>query len=278
MNRMLLAAVFVMLISVACSTAATLPDQQNPTIDPDAPVSSDDPTQPTVVPTPREGEWISGQAVVEELDIRFLESWPLQIHVGVRGTIGDGCTELDEIVTTREENTFYIDVTTARPADAVCTDIARVFEENIPLEVYGLLAGTYTVNANGTTATFTLDQDNILDPTAESAFPPEGQPSGQFTYGLAHVTGVTVTTSAQPPSAEVTISGWLPSPCDEITEVREDFVGNALRLTVESRAPADMACAAMIQEFTITHTIRQLPGPGTYTLVVNDVATQFTIQ
>jgi len=36
------------------------------------------------------------------------------------------------------------------------------FEETIPLEVYGLPAGTYTVEVNGVQGTFDLEMDNIL--------------------------------------------------------------------------------------------------------------------
>jgi len=36
------------------------------------------------------------------------------------------------------------------------------FEETIPLEVYGLPAGTYTVEVNGAQGTFDLEMDNIL--------------------------------------------------------------------------------------------------------------------
>jgi inhibitor of cysteine peptidase len=36
------------------------------------------------------------------------------------------------------------------------------FEEVIPLKVYGLPAGTYTVEVNGVQGTFGLEIDNIL--------------------------------------------------------------------------------------------------------------------
>jgi inhibitor of cysteine peptidase len=42
----------------------------------------------------------------------------------------------------------------------VCTQALVPFEETIPLDVEGLLAGEYTVNVNGVMATFTLDVDN----------------------------------------------------------------------------------------------------------------------
>ena len=38
------------------------------------------------------------------------------------------------------------------------------FEETIPLEVYGLSAGTYTVDVNGVQGSFVLEIDNIFLP------------------------------------------------------------------------------------------------------------------
>ena len=37
------------------------------------------------------------------------------------------------------------------------------FEDTIPLDVYDLPAGAYTVDVNGVTNTFTLDVDNVLE-------------------------------------------------------------------------------------------------------------------
>jgi inhibitor of cysteine peptidase len=44
----------------------------------------------------------------------------------------------------------------------MCTQIVVPFEESIPLDVVGLPAGTYTVDVNGVTGSFTLDVDNQL--------------------------------------------------------------------------------------------------------------------
>jgi len=112
------------------------------------------------------GGVIKGEAVVESVDAQILESFPVQVHAVVRGTLGDGCTTLDEVTTTREGNTFLIRLTTERPADAVCTQAVVPFEEVVPLDVVGLPAGQYTVDANGVTTTFELAIDNILsEPT-----------------------------------------------------------------------------------------------------------------
>ena len=140
-----------------------------PTQDPDAPVSSDDPT-PTEEPIVESGEMIIGDATVESLDILILESFPVQVNVHVSGYLGDGCTELGDINVERVDDTFKVTIHTERPADAVCTQQLVGFEETIPLDVQGLEAGTYTVDVNGVTATFTLDVDNapVEDPVDEN--------------------------------------------------------------------------------------------------------------
>jgi hypothetical protein len=82
----------------------------------------------------------------------------------VDGYLPDGCTEIDEINKSfdQQTKTFDVEITTVRRADKVCTEQTVPFEKNIPLDVYGLPAGTYTVNVNGVTDTFTFESDNKL--------------------------------------------------------------------------------------------------------------------
>jgi inhibitor of cysteine peptidase len=120
-------------------------------------------TNDTVNDSGDEG-YLYGTAAVEEIDIRILESFPVQVHVGARGNLPDGCTQINENATTvqRQGNTFNVYLETIRPRDAMCTEALVPFEHTIPLEVYGLERGTYTVNVNGVEETFELTTDNIL--------------------------------------------------------------------------------------------------------------------
>lgn len=102
-----------------------------------------------------------GLATVEEIDILTLESFPVQIFVIASGYLPDPCTEIYQISQKKEDNTFFITIKTSRPADP-CIQIIVPFEVKIPLNVYGLLAGTYTVEVNGVQGTFDLEIDNIL--------------------------------------------------------------------------------------------------------------------
>lgn len=160
----------ILLALVACTPSGGEPAaSDNPateTPDPDAPVSSDDPAEATAMPdadTASENI-IEAEATVESIGIMIMESFPVQVSVNVTGYLGDGCTTLNDIETTQEGDTFLVHITTQRPADAMCTQQLVGFEENVALDVEGLPAGTYTVDVNGVTDTFTLDVDNIAEP------------------------------------------------------------------------------------------------------------------
>lgn len=100
-------------------------------------------------------------ATVEEIDILTLELFPVQILVIARGYLPNVCTEISEISKVREGNTFFITIETYR-SPGFCIQVLAPFEEVIPLYVYGLPAGTYTVKVNGVQSTFDLEIDNIL--------------------------------------------------------------------------------------------------------------------
>ncbi len=110
------------------------------------------------------GGVVRGEATVEEVDLQIMESFPVQVAAVARGTLSDGCTEIDEVRSSfdEESKTFTVTITTVRDEDAVCTQALVPFEERIELDVRGLPAGTYTVDVNGVRETFTFDVDNEL--------------------------------------------------------------------------------------------------------------------
>ena len=144
--------------------------QETPAPAPDDSVSSGDgvvssdqtPLPPPTKPNPMDTE--VGRAVVDSIDILLLESFPLQVHASLKGNLPDGCTKIGEVVQTYDSatRTFTLDVQTLRPKGMACTLAVVPYEKNVALEVYGLPKGTYTVNANGMTATFEFTSDNIL--------------------------------------------------------------------------------------------------------------------
>jgi inhibitor of cysteine peptidase len=124
--------------------------------------------QPTETPSPVPGEPTAtpevtiGMASVEDIEIVMLESFPVQVRVFAKGYLADSCTKMGAIKQERQGNSFKVTITTMRPTNLACADVISPFEETIPLDVAGLKAGTYTVDVNGVTDTFTLSVDNAL--------------------------------------------------------------------------------------------------------------------
>ena len=108
-------------------------------------------------------EYIYGTANVETIQVLILESFPVQVKVVAQGYLPDSCTEINEIKTEKEENSFNINITTRRPKDAVCAQAIVPFNETISLDVRGLKAGNYSINVNGVKGSFELAVDNMLN-------------------------------------------------------------------------------------------------------------------
>jgi hypothetical protein len=160
----LLALLAVLALGLAACTSAPRLEPGAPPLEPtptpglDQPVSSDDPD--AAKPEPGLEDVIVGEAIVEEVELSILESFPVQVHARITGFLGDGCTEVGQIKQWREGNVIYVTVGTVRPADAICTMALLPLETAVPLDVAGLPAGSYTVDVHGVTAAFELAVDN----------------------------------------------------------------------------------------------------------------------
>jgi putative hemolysin len=103
-----------------------------------------------------------GRAQIDAVTVQILESFPVQVEVLVRGNLPDDCTEVGRVDQRfdPDENIFWIEIATVRTTEDVCAQALVPFEKTVALDVYGLPAGTYTVDVNGTRETFTLEVDN----------------------------------------------------------------------------------------------------------------------
>ena len=131
-------------------------------VEDETPPSNDIPPQPDKT---NNGEYIYGTAIVENIDILILESFPVQVNVIAKGYLPDGCTEIGDITKNMDGNIFTVTIETIRPADAMCTQAIVPYEKSIPLDVYGLKAGTYNVLVNSANGSFELTMDNSIPDT-----------------------------------------------------------------------------------------------------------------
>ena len=102
-------------------------------------------------------------ALVDEISIQIMESFPVQVSVTAKGSLRNGCEEIYDVLASRDEAMFTVTLNAAAPKDATCTQVLRPFEETFALDVNGLPAGVYTVDVNGAMGTFELAVDNMLD-------------------------------------------------------------------------------------------------------------------
>ena len=131
----------------------------------------------TATPSPivTEVPTVTSAAVVKSIEILLLESFPLQVHAILRGDLPDaGCTTIASVDQVREGNTFKLTLVTTTDPLALCAQVLTPFEKVVLLDVHGLPAGTYTVQASDVQTTFEFTVDNIL-PTDTNVYPTEVQ-------------------------------------------------------------------------------------------------------
>jgi hypothetical protein len=95
-----------------------------------------------------------GLAPIDEVNVYFMESFPVQVGVHIKGGLPDGCTKFHDIEIAQEGNTINIKVTTQRPRGVDCTAVYTFFEKDINLGSDFTVGTTYTLNVNDYTTTF----------------------------------------------------------------------------------------------------------------------------
>ncbi len=93
---------------------------------------------------------------IDKVEVQIAESQSaMQVSAHVAGVIGDGCSSAMPVEQQRDGNTLTLTINRQRPADAICTQIARLYDETIRLEG-DFPAGDYVLKVNTVTQTFTI--------------------------------------------------------------------------------------------------------------------------
>ena len=95
-------------------------------------------------------------APIHEVRINIAESFPPQVFIYIKGGLADGCTTFNGVTVTRQDNTIDIHVTTARPREAICTQIYGFFEKTVGLGSDFTYGESYIINVNDYTETFVM--------------------------------------------------------------------------------------------------------------------------
>ena len=104
-------------------------------------------------------EVVRGQAAVETVEVVANPSGPSKAQVVARGYLADGCTRIDRVEVNRGRGNVLVSatITTVRPADRLCIQVIRSFEERIAVDLADLPDGTYVVKVNGLGHSFRIE-------------------------------------------------------------------------------------------------------------------------
>ncbi|MCF7969745.1 MAG: hypothetical protein K9L22_01080 [Methylococcaceae bacterium] len=112
---------------------------------------------------------------LESVDMVKTDIVPVQVFLVAKGQLPNECFDIGQINQRLDGNHFTVIATVvfAAPQGSFCTQALASFEKVMPLDVYGLKAGTYSYEIKGSigniTGVFELEEDNILPTTTNTA-------------------------------------------------------------------------------------------------------------
>ena len=270
----------LLLLAAALSTACN--SQQPEATAVPTPIVDAAATETAVPPTATPlTEPVFGLATVESVQVLTLESFPVQINVLARGVLPNGCTTINDIVSQRDGTAFTVAVTTVQEPDQVCTQATVPFEETIALDVVDLPAGTYTVNVNGISGSFTLDVDNSAAAEPEATAPAGGTAvaegngtiNGRVWHDLCAVSegeGDTEATAAPPEGCVTAAEGGFTG--NGQLEVGEPGIEGVRVSLGEGECPAD-GIGTAVTDIAGNYIFAEL-SPGTYCVSIDPLNEQ----
>lgn len=102
------------------------------------------------------------QGAFDQVEVIVTNDSPVQVFLKVSGQFNSSCGEIERTYQRLKDNRFEVSVYFKEyPPLTLCFQVITPFEKIIPLQVYGLSAGTYEYSVNGEhTGTFDLLIDN----------------------------------------------------------------------------------------------------------------------
>jgi len=178
-------------------------------------------------------------------------------------TLPDACTELHHAVTI-DGKRIRVEVWGVGPSDQMCAQVLR--EETLVIPLGVVVSDDWIVELNRVE----IDVNSVAR---------EEPGSGSHEYGYAMIEQVEVRVGDERPrQVVVDVQGALPDACAELVESPEvTFDGTKVTVTLQWQRPRGLMCAQVLRPFTTSVDLGELE-PGTYTLVVHDLETTFTVE
>jgi hypothetical protein len=92
---------------------------------------------------------------IESVEVLVTASASPPVVAHVRGVVGDGCSTLHSVSQARTGSSITITILRQRPRDAICTQIARLYDEMLRVEG-PFVRGSYLLRVNDLERAFTV--------------------------------------------------------------------------------------------------------------------------
>ncbi|GEM_PF-1285478 len=115
----------------------------------------DSTTTPGVMPDPNNPTFES-LTVINSVEARVLESFPVQVHLNVTGYQPDGCDYPVNVRQAQNGSTISVTIYRDLPLAAACPMMIVDYQATIPLEGEFVQGTSYTIDVNGTVVTVTI--------------------------------------------------------------------------------------------------------------------------
>lgn len=155
-RMMMMLATGVMAVALVACDSANDDSGSGPDGNP-APIETSAPTEPTPTEPMDDFERVEELAPIEEIEVLFAESFPVQHRLHIVSGLPSGCAAFERVDVERDGTTFNVEVINTMPApdeDIACTMIYGYHETTVELGSDLEVGAEYTVDVNGETMTF----------------------------------------------------------------------------------------------------------------------------
>lgn len=220
----------------------------------------------TVIAVPGQGYQ---QVTVDSVDVEVGVGSPIPVHAIVSGRLPDTCAQIEHVQQVQEGSSFHVTISAVPSIAEGCTQDTLPFKIGIPLNVVNLPAGSYTVEANEVSTTFTLDTGNTGSelPTTTSVIAKED----------IQVDSVNVEIGiGSPIPVHAIVSGNLPGTCAQLGEIRMHRDGTTFLVRLIASSPEIRGCNPDGLPFRLEIPLNTVNLPeGSYEVNVNGETASF---
>jgi len=205
---------------------------------------------------------------VTDLTIESGRGSPPPVQALISGSLPDICAQVNFVEQTHTASAFVFKLASIPSAAPACLQQPLAFKMSLPLNVAGLPAGSYTVEANRARAVFDLPAGDAV------SWLPSEVPIAR---GDIQVSEVKIESDFRSPIPnKVTVLASLPAVCAWLGETRLRREGNTFFLELVAHQPAQTDCPQEKVPFRLELSLNFLNlSAGSYTLNVNGVSASF---